>query len=292
MLSALTTRKKIGITALEYGINPATNSMVERGASVGIIAAQSIGEPGTQLTMRTFHIGGIASGVFKNPEIKVRTGGTVQYKNLRIVQTIDGASIVLNKTGSVLILDDNGRVLEDYKIVAGSVLTQPDGGSIKKGEVLAMWDPHNIPILSEKAGKIGFSDMIPGVTVKREMDDSSGQITTVVVEHKDDLNPQIEILDGKKVIATYAIPTGAQIVVNEKDTITQGAMLAKTLAKLLRPKTLQGVYHVLLNYLKHVVQKKLPKWLRLTELFLLMEPYAVRRNYSLLILKQEMKRFI
>ena len=116
--------------------------MVERGASVGIIAAQSIGEPGTQLTMRTFHIGGIASGVFKNPEIKVRTGGTVQYKkNLRIVQTIDSASIVLNKTGSVLILDDNGRVLEDYKIVAGSVLTQPDGGSIKKGEVLAMWDP-------------------------------------------------------------------------------------------------------------------------------------------------------
>ena len=91
VLSALTTRKKIGITALEYGINPATNSMVERGASVGIIAAQSIGEPGTQLTMRTFHIGGIASGVFKNPEIKVRMGGTVQYKNLRIVQTIDGA---------------------------------------------------------------------------------------------------------------------------------------------------------------------------------------------------------
>ena len=228
VLSSLTTRKKIGITALEYGINPATNSMVERGASVGIIAAQSIGEPGTQLTMRTFHIGGIASGVFKNPEIKVRTGGTVQYKNLRIVQTIDGASIVLNKTGSVLILDDNGRVLEDYKIVVGSVLTQPDGGSIKKGEILAMWDPHNIPILSEKGGKIGFSDMIPGVTIKREMDDSSGQIATVVVEHKDDLNPQIEILEGKKVVATYAIPTGAQIVVNEKDTITQGAMLAKT----------------------------------------------------------------
>ena len=112
--------------------------------------------------MRTFHIGGIASGVFKNPEIKVRSGGRVEYKNLRIVQTADGASIVLNKTGSVLILDDNDRVLEDYKIVVGSVLTQPDGGSIKKGEILAMWDPHNIPILSEKAGKIGFSDMIPG----------------------------------------------------------------------------------------------------------------------------------
>ena len=105
---------------------------------------------------------------------------------MRIVQTADGASIVLNKTGSVLILDENDRVLEDYKIVVGSVLTQPDGGSIKKGEILAMWDPHNIPILSEKAGKIGFSDMIPGVTVKRELDESSGRIATVVVEHKDD----------------------------------------------------------------------------------------------------------
>jgi DNA-directed RNA polymerase subunit beta' len=228
VLSALTTRKKIGITALEYGINPATNSMVERGASVGIIAAQSIGEPGTQLTMRTFHIGGIASGVLKNPEIKVRTGGTVQYKSLRIVQTADGASIVLNKTGSVLILDKNGREVENYKIVVGSVLTHEDGGTIKKGEILAMWDPHNIPILSEKAGKIGFSDMIPGVTVKRELDESTGRIATVVIEHKEDLNPQIEIIEKGKVIATYAIPTGAQISVNENDTISPGTMLAKT----------------------------------------------------------------
>jgi DNA-directed RNA polymerase subunit beta' len=202
--------------------------MVERGASVGIIAAQSIGEPGTQLTMRTFHIGGIASGVLKNPEIKVRTGGTVQYKSLRIVQTADGASIVLNKTGSVLILDKNGREVENYKIVVGSVLTHEDGGTIKKGEILAMWDPHNIPILSEKAGKIGFSDMIPGVTVKRELDESTGRIATVVIEHKEDLNPQIEIIEKGKVIATYAIPTGAQISVNENDTISPGTMLAKT----------------------------------------------------------------
>ena len=91
VLSALTSRKKVGITALEYGINPATSAMVERGSAVGIIAAQSIGEPGTQLTMRTFHIGGIASGVLKNPEIKIRTGGKVKYRGLRIVQTADGA---------------------------------------------------------------------------------------------------------------------------------------------------------------------------------------------------------
>ncbi len=229
VLSSLTTRKKIGITALEYGINPATSAMVERGSAVGIIAAQSIGEPGTQLTMRTFHIGGIASGVLKNPEIKVRVGGKVNYRGLRIVQTADGANIVLNKTGSVQIVDEEDREVEIYKIVVGSVLTVDDGGSIGKGDILAMWDPHNIPILSEKAGRIGFNDMIPGVTVKRELDESTGRIATVVIEHKEDLNPQVEILDDTgKVIATYAIPTGAQVSVNEDDEIAPGSMLAKT----------------------------------------------------------------
>ena len=229
VLSALTTRKKVGITALEYGINPATGFMVERGASAGIIAAQSIGEPGTQLTMRTFHIGGIASGLLKNPEIKIRSSGKVKYCSLRIVQTADGANIVLNKTGSVQILDAEDREIENYKIVVGSVLNRADGDLIEKGEILAIWDPHNIPILSEKAGKIGFSEMIPGVTIKRELDESTGQIAAVVIEHKEDLSPQIQIVDDSgKVIATYAIPTGAQVAVNENDEIVPGTMLAKT----------------------------------------------------------------
>ena len=229
VLSALTTRKKVGITALEYGINPATSDVVERGSAVGIIAAQSIGEPGTQLTMRTFHIGGIASGVLKNPEIKMRVGGRVKYSGLRIVQTADGLNIVLNKTGSVQVLDEDDREIEMYKIVVGSVLTKADGEMIEKGEILAMWDPHNIPILSEKPGRIGFSDMIPGVTIKRELDESTGRIGTVVIEHKEDLNPQVEIIDASdKVIATYAIPTGAQVSVNEGDEIAPGTMLAKT----------------------------------------------------------------
>ena len=229
ILSPLTTRKKVGITALEYGINPATSKRVERGAAVGIIAAQSIGEPGTQLTMRTFHIGGIASGVLKNPEIKVRASGRVKYSGLRIVQTADGANIVLNKTGMVQILDEDDRELDSYKIVVGSVLTKADGEHIEQGENLAMWDPHNIPILSEKAGRIVFSDMIPGVTVKRELDESTGRIATVVIEHKEDLNPQIEIVDESgKTVATYAIPVGAQVSVNEDDEIAPGTMLAKT----------------------------------------------------------------
>lgn len=233
VMSALTNQKKNGIPAKAYGIDPATGEMAKAGSAVGIIAAQSIGEPGTQLTMRTFHIGGIASQIFKTPEIRVRHKGRVKHKSLRLVQTADQANIVINKTGVVLILDEEDRELESYNIVAGSLLTVSDGEIIEKGDVLAMWDPHNIPILSEKGGVIKFRDMIPGVTIKRELDDSTGRIATIVIEHKEDLTPTIEILEQEKdkagkVIATYAIPMGAQVAINEGDTISPGALLAKT----------------------------------------------------------------
>jgi len=229
VMSPLTSTSKEGIDAKSYGINPATNEVAAVGNSVGIIAAQSIGEPGTQLTMRTFHIGGIASQVFKNPEIRVRNTGRVCYRGLRLVSTAEGANIVLNKTGTLQILDDNDRELEVYNIVVGSVLTVADGETIEKGSVLAMWDPYNIPVLSEKAGAIGFKDMIPGVTVKRELDEETGRIATVVIEHREDLNPQVEILDeAGKSVAAYSIPTGAQVVVAEKDIIHPGTLLAKT----------------------------------------------------------------
>lgn len=233
VMSALTNHKKSGIPAKAYGIDPATGEMAKAGSAIGIIAAQSIGEPGTQLTMRTFHIGGIASQIFRTPEIRVRHDGRVKHKGLRLVQTADGANIVINKNGMVLILDDEDRELESYNIVAGSVLTISDGGLVKKGDVLAMWDPHNIPILSEKGGIIHFRDMIPGVTIKRELDESTGRIAMIVIEHKEDLNPIIEILEndggkGGKVIATYSIPTGAQIAINAGDTISAGALIAKT----------------------------------------------------------------
>lgn len=231
VMSALTNYKKSGIPAKAYGIDPSTGEMAKAGSAIGIIAAQSIGEPGTQLTMRTFHIGGIASQIFRTPEIRVRNNGRIKHKGLRLVQTADGANIVINKNGMVLILDDEDRELESYNIVAGAVLTISDGDKIKKGDILAMWDPHNIPILSEKGGVIKFRDMIPGVTIKRELDDSTGRIATIVIEHKEDLNPIIEILEqdrGGKIIATYSIPTGAQVAVNEGDTISPGALLAKT----------------------------------------------------------------
>jgi DNA-directed RNA polymerase subunit beta' len=241
VMSPLTSTSKQGIDAKSYGINPATNRIAKIGDSVGIIAAQSIGEPGTQLTMRTFHIGGVASSGFKTPEIRVRSVGKVAYRGLRLVQTADGGSIVLNKTGSIQVLDDEGRELEVYNIVVGSFLHVGDGQKINKGDILAQWDPYNIPVLSEKGGTLAFKDMIPGVTVKRELDATSGRIATVVIEHKEDLNPQIEVRDAKrKPLAAYSIPVGAQIAVNEDDTITPGALLAKTPRQASKTKDITG----------------------------------------------------
>ena len=241
VMSPLTSISKHGIDARSYGINPATNRVAKIGDSVGIIAAQSIGEPGTQLTMRTFHIGGVASGGFKTPEIRVRSTGIVRYRGLRLVQTADGGNIVLNKTGSIQIFDADDKELETYNIVVGSFLHVGDGETIEKGAVLAQWDPYNVPVLSEKGGTLIFKDMIPGVTVKRELDESSGRIATVVIEHKEDLNPQIEVRDSaNRALAAYSIPVGAQIVVNESDVIAPGALLAKTPRQASKTKDITG----------------------------------------------------
>ncbi len=241
IMSPLTSTSQYGIDAKSYGINPATSRVAKIGDSVGIIAAQSIGEPGTQLTMRTFHIGGVASGGFKTPEIRVRASGRVRYRGLRLVPTADGASIVLNKTGTIQVLDAEDRELENYNIVVGSYLPIADGADIKKGDVLAQWDPYNVPVLSEKGGTLAFKDMIPGVTVKRELDESSGRIATVVIEHKEDLNPQIEVRDEKgRPLAAYSIPVGAQIAVSEGDIITPGALLAKTPRQASKTKDITG----------------------------------------------------
>jgi len=241
VMSPLTSSSRHGIDAKSYGINPATSYLAKIGDSVGIIAAQSIGEPGTQLTMRTFHIGGVASGGFKNPEIRVRSNGIVKYKGLRLVPTADGASIVLNKTGSIQIIDADEKELESYSIVVGSYLPVADGGEIATGDLLAQWDPYNIPVLSEKGGTLVFKDMIPGVTVKRELDEASGRIATVIIEHKEDLNPQIEVRDeANKPLSAYAIPVGAQIAVNEGDIIAPGSLLAKTPRQASKTKDITG----------------------------------------------------
>src|SRR4051812_12320049 len=239
--SVLTCESKSGICIACYGRNLATGAPVKMGEAVGIIAAQSIGEPGTQLTMRTFHIGGVAAGVFKQPIIKPKFEGVIRYNEIRYVELEDGNNIVLNKNGSVSVLGDDGRELENHNVVIGSVISVPDKGRVKKGDTLVQWDPHNVPILSEKAGKVKFQDVIEGVTMKLEMDQTTGQEAIVIVEHKEDLHPQIVIVDDhNEPVATYPIPSGAHIVVNEEDKIVPGTLLAKTPRKVAKTKDITG----------------------------------------------------
>jgi len=239
--SVLTCESKHGVCQCCYGRNLATGALVKLGEAVGIIAAQSIGEPGTQLTMRTFHIGGTASQVFKQPQIKAKFDGVVRYNDLRLVQLEDGNNIVLNKNGSVSILAEDGRELENHNVVIGAVISFLDGAKVKKGETFVQWDPYNVPILSERAGRVKFLDIIEGVTMKQEMDEQTQQEAMVVIEHKEDLHPQIIILDAKgDPAANYPIPSGAHIVVAEGDNIVAGTLMAKTPRKTSKTKDITG----------------------------------------------------
>src|SRR5438045_2396598 len=239
--SVLTCECGRGVCAMCYGRNLATGQFVKLGEAVGIIAAQSIGEPGTQLTMRTFHIGGTASQTFKQPIIKAKNDGTVRFNDLRTVQALDGSWIVLNKNGSISVHNAQGRELERYNIVIGSMISKDDGASVKKGETFVQWDPYNVPILTDKGGKIEFRDMIAGVTIKRDVDEATGLMGTVIIEHKEDLHPQIVIVDDKKeVLASYSIPAGAHVVVEEGQKVRAGALLAKTPRKVAKTKDITG----------------------------------------------------
>jgi DNA-directed RNA polymerase subunit beta' len=239
--SVLTCESKYGICANCYGRNLATGGLIKRGEAVGIIAAQSIGEPGTQLTMRTFHIGGTASQVFKQPQVKSKCDGIVKYNDLRLVELEDGNNIVLNKNGSIAIMADDGRELETHTLVIGSVISVKNGDRVKKGDAFVQWDPYNVPILSEKAGRVKFVDIIEGVTMKQEVDETTGQEAMVVIEHKEDLHPQIVICgDRGEPLANYPIPAHAHIVVSEDDKIVAGTLMAKTPRKSSKTKDITG----------------------------------------------------
>ena len=239
--SVLTCEAGRGVCMKCYGKQHATGQLVKLGEAVGIIAAQSIGEPGTQLTMRTFHVGGVATQTFKQPIIKAKNDGDIHYHELRTVHSTDDKWIALNKNGKITIHSKDGREIESHNIVLGSVISIADGGHVKKGEAFVEWDPYNVPVLTDKAGKVVFKDMIQGVTVKKEVDKSTGVMGMVVIEHKEDLHPSI-VIEGedKKVIASYAIPAGAHIAVAEGKKVPGGTLLAKTPRKMAKTKDITG----------------------------------------------------
>lgn len=226
--SPMTCDAPLGICRRCYGMDLSTGSMVEEGMAVGIIAAQSIGEPGTQLTMRTFHIGGTAARAVEESEIRAKKGGIVQYTRLKVVKNDAGERVVLTRNGEILILDPKGRELEKYEIPAGSNLLVEENQEVKPGQVLCQWDPHSIPILAEVGGKVRYEDVIQGETMRLEKD-PSGHQRRLIMEHKGDLHPQVVLEDASgKILDFYYLPEKAHIEVVEGTQISAGTLLAKT----------------------------------------------------------------
>ena len=240
--SVLTCESKRGCCSKCYGLHLGSARMAKLGEAVGIVAAQSIGEPGTQLTMRTFHVGGAAMATFKQPFILTKHAGTVRYNEMRSVKTIEGNWVSLTRSGVISIMDDDGRELESHKIVLGAVINVAEGNKVKKGEQIVTWDPYNVPIITEKAGKIEFRDMLSGVTITKEKNEATGVEEIVVIEHKEDLHPQIIITDPKthETLASYTVPAGAHLSCKNGDRVEAGVSIAKTPRKVSKTKDITG----------------------------------------------------
>ncbi len=230
--SSLTCESRLGICARCYGADLSTGQLVEEGLAVGIIAAQSIGEPGTQLTMRTFHTGGVASRAVMENEIMSLQGGTVIYHNLNAVEMVDeesGKKIwrVLKRNGEIAVNDDKERELERYKVPYGAALMAADGDKVAARAVIVKWDPHFTAMLSEKEGFVRFQDIIEGETVRQEQEGREGS-KWVVIEHKGDKHPRIIIEDEEGEIRDFHhLPAKARIEVQEGDPVRPGTLLAR-----------------------------------------------------------------
>jgi DNA-directed RNA polymerase subunit beta' len=227
--SSLTCDASLGVCALCYGMDLSQGELAEEGLAVGIIAAESIGEPGTQLTMRTFHIGGTAMHTVEESRIVCKGAGRVRLVALKTATNKAGQVIVLNRNGEVLLHDEKDREIERHTIPAGAFLKVAEGQDIKVRTILCQWDPHNLPILADKAGKVRFEDVVKNETVREEVDSRSGVKSRIIMEHKGELHPQVVLEDDKGgILAVYPLPEKAHLDVDEGETVSAGAVLAKT----------------------------------------------------------------
>lgn len=231
--SVLTCESRMGVCAKCYGRNLASGHMVQRGEAVGVIAAQSIGEPGTQLTLRTFHVGGTASNIAAASKIEAKYDGIMEIDELRTVErkNPDGSKVkaVLGRSSEMRIIDPNTRaVLTTGNIPYGAQLYIQPGSMVKKGSLICDWDPYNAVIISDFAGKVEFENVEEGITFREESDEQTGFREKVIIESKDKTkNPAIRIVAGKDQVKTYNIPVGAHIVVNSDEKIDGGTILVK-----------------------------------------------------------------
>ncbi|MBI3545627.1 MAG: DNA-directed RNA polymerase subunit beta' [Gammaproteobacteria bacterium] len=252
--SPVTCRTRYGVCRKCYGRDLGRGHLVNLGEAVGVIAAQSIGEPGTQLTMRTFHIGGAASRATAISRIEVKTSGVVRLKNLKVVKHASGNYVAVSRSGELIVQDDQGRNRERYKLPFGAVLSVHDGSKIKVGAVVANWDPHTHPIITEVAGKVTFSDLIDGVTVNKQTDEITGLSTYVVLDSKHrvgtkDIRPVITLVDGKgksvnipgtEIPAKYMLPPGAIITVEDGAKVGVGDVLARIPQESIKTRDITG----------------------------------------------------
>lgn len=255
--SALTCESRRGICAKCYGLNLATGNVVGLGEAIGIIAAQSIGEPGTQLTMRTFHLGGIASAGL-SPELITEHDALLIYMDLRVVQNEEGHWLALNKNGSLQLVRDEGRSLEDYKkllrnksieplqsftIELGTKILFADGTKVKKKVKVGQWEQHSSPIICERPGYVKYEDLVEGISTQREVNKQTGQVELIVKQHRGELHPQIVIYtdaEYNELVGTYAIPSGAVISTREGQYVTAGMVLAKLPRGAIKTKDITG----------------------------------------------------
>ncbi len=249
--SVLTCQAKDGICKKCYGRDLAHGHEVNIGEAIGIIAAQSIGEPGTQLTMRTFHIGGTASKRVEQTTIQARNEGKVSFLDLKTVKNVEGSQIVMNRNGEISIVSAGGREVERYPVTYGAILKVKDEQTIKQNQILAEWDPYTIPILTEVEGTVKFGDILDSITMQEKRDNVTGRISRVIIESRQtELRPRISIKDAdnktvnlpgsSKGQARYHLPIGAIIMVTEGDDVKAGTVLARIPRETTKTKDITG----------------------------------------------------
>jgi DNA-directed RNA polymerase subunit beta' len=240
--SVLTCKAKRGVCIKCYGRNLATGKVVDLGEATGVIAAQSIGEPGTQLTMRTFHIGGTASRTHEQSTEDSNNEGIVKFLNIQYVTNRDGDLVVMNRNGTLIIADESGREKERYSVAYGALLKVKEGQKIKPGQTLVEWDPYSFAILTEFGGTIVFKDVHDGITVKEERDENTGLVRQVITESPDEkYQPQVTIKDEKgKVVKSYLLPSKAHLWVEHGEEVFPGSILAKIPRETRKTKDITG----------------------------------------------------
>lgn len=240
--SVLTCQAKRGVCAKCYGYDLSRGTLVDAGATVGIIAAQSIGEPGTQLTMRTFHTGGIASGLGDQAYFQAKQDGVVQLRGIRTVKNRDGLNVVLSRKAKLVLVSPDGRELQRHDIEYGSILLVENNQAVKAGVKLAEWDPNNKVILTEKTGKIQLVDLVENVTVQERFDEATKKSIHVVLEQRNEkYQPSLSIVDqNDDEVAQYYLPAGAFLAVRQGQAVEVGDILVKTPRELSKTKDITG----------------------------------------------------